>query len=90
MSPSAASLNDSLSTMTEILSKAQVIACSCGLASEAVVIMAGNLVRGSFVHLTFNLNTKIGNRCHFLIFQFFSSCIVDKHVLLTFFYPFPL
>ena len=32
-------------------------------------------VRGSFVHLIFNSKTKIENRCQFLIFQFFSSCV---------------
>ena len=79
MSPSAASLHDSLSTMTEILSKAQVIVWSCSLASEAVVIMAANLVRGSFVY--FNLNTKIGNPdVIFLFSNFFSSCIMGKHI----------
>ena len=37
-------------------------------------------VRGSFVHLIFNSETKIENGCQFLIFQFFSSCVMDKQV----------
>ena len=37
-------------------------------------------VRGSFVHLIFNSKLKIENRCQFLIFQFFSSCLMDKQV----------
>ena len=37
-------------------------------------------VRGSFVHLIFNSKLKIEDRCQFLIFHFFPSCIRDKHV----------
>ena len=38
------------------------------------------MIRGSFVHLIFNSKLKIENRCQFLIFQFFSSCVMDKQV----------
>ena len=73
--------------MTEILSKAQVIVWSCGLASEAVVIMAANLVRGSFVY--FNLNTKIGNPdVIFLFFNFFLP-VQWVNIFHNFFYRFP-
>ena len=37
-------------------------------------------VRGSFVYFIFSSKLKIENRCQFLIFQFFSSCNMDKHV----------
>ena len=58
MSASASSLNNSFSAMDEMLSEAQVIAWSCALASETVVIFLGNLL----TIVLFIFNKKLRNK----------------------------
>ena len=67
-------------------------ACWSFLSSEGIknIFVGPGRVRGSFVHLIFSSKTKIENRCQFLIFQFLSSCIMDKHVSKLFLPFFPV
>ena len=58
MSASTSSLNNSFSAMDEMLSEAQVIAWSCALASETVVIFLGNLL----TIVLFIFNKKLRNK----------------------------
>ena len=58
MSASTSSLNNSFSAMDEMLSEAQVIAWSCALASEIVVIFLGNLL----TIVLFIFNKKLRNK----------------------------
>ena len=58
MSASTSSLNNSFSAIDEMLSEAQVIAWSCALASETVVIFLGNLL----TIVLFIFNKKLRNK----------------------------
>ena len=58
MSASTSSLNNSFSAMDEMLSDAQVIAWSCAIASEIVVIFLGNLL----TIVLFIFNKKLRNK----------------------------
>ena len=58
MSASTSSLNNSFSAMDEMFSEAQVIAWSCALASETVVIFLGNLL----TIVLFIFNKKLRNK----------------------------
>ena len=58
MSASTSSLNNSFSAMDEMLSQAQVIAWSCALGSEAVVVFLGNLL----TIVLFTFNKKLRNK----------------------------
>ena len=75
MSASTSSLNNSFSAMVmdELLSKAQVIAWSCALASEAVVIVLGNLL--TIVLFTFNKKLRNKKSLYLVINMAFADLV---------------
>ncbi|CAH3155942.1 unnamed protein product, partial [Porites lobata] len=86
MSASTSSLNNSFSAMVmdELLSEAQVIAWSCALASEAVVIVLGNLL--TIVLFTFNRKLRNKKRLYLVINMAFADLVLGGASLPLFVY----
>ena len=84
MSASTSSLNNSFSAMDEMLSDAQVIAWSCALASEAVVIVLGNLL--TIVLFTFNRKLRNKKRLYLVINMAFADLVLGGASLPLFVY----
>ena len=86
MSASTSSLNNSSSAvvMDELLSEAQVIAWSCALASEAVVIVLGNLL--TIVLFTFNKKLRNKKRLYLVINMAFADLVLGGASLPLFVY----
>ena len=80
MSASTSSLNNSFSAMVmdELLSEAQVIAWSCALASEAVVIVLGNLL--TIVLFTFTKKLRNKKRLYLVINMAFADLVLGGQV----------
>ena len=84
MSASTSSLNNSFSAMDEMLSEAQVIAWSCALASEAVVIVLGNLL--TIVLFTFNKKLRNKKSLYLVINMAFADLVLGGASLPSFVY----
>ena len=86
ISASTSSLNNSFSAMVmdELLSEAQVIAWSCALASEAVVIVLGNLL--TIVLFTFNKKLRNKKRLYLVINMAFADLVLGGASLPLFVY----
>ena len=86
MSASTSSLNNSFSAMVmdELLSEAQVIAWSCALASEAVVIVLGNLL--TIVLFTFNKKLRNKKSLYLVINVAFADLVLGGASLPLFVY----
>ena len=82
MSASTSSLNNSFSAMDEMLSEAQVIAWSCALASEAVVIVLGNLL--TIVLFTFNKKLRNKKSLYLVINMAFADLVLGGASLPSF------
>ena len=70
--------------MDELLSEAQVIAWSCALASEAVVIVLGNLL--TIVLFTFNRKLRNKKRLYLVINMAFADLVLGGASLPLFVY----
>ena len=84
LSASTSPLNNSFSAMDEMLSEAQVIAWSCALASEAVVIVLGNLL--TIVLFTFNRKLRNKKRLYLVINMAFADLVLGGASLPLFVY----
>ena len=86
ISASTSSLNNSFSVMVkdELLSEAQVIAWSCALASEAVVIVLGNLL--TIVLFTFNRKLRNKKSLYLVINMAFADLVLGGASLPLFVY----
>ena len=84
MSASTSSVNNSFSAMDEMLSEAQVIAWSCALTSEAVVIVLGNLL--AIVLFTFNKKLRNKKNLYLVINMAFADLVLGGASLPLFVY----
>ena len=84
LSASTSPLNNSFSAMDEMLSEAQVIAWSCALASEAVVIFLGNLL--TIVLFTFNRKLRNKKRLYLVMNMAFADLVLGGASLPLFVY----
>ena len=84
LSASTSPLNNSFSAMDEMLSEAQVIAWSCALASEAVVIVLGNLL--TIVLFTFNRKLRNKKRLYLVMNMAFADLVLGGASLPLFVY----
>ena len=84
MSASTSSLNNSFSAMDEMLSEAQVVAWSCALASEAVVIVLENLL--TIVLFTFNKKLRNKKSLYLVINMAFADLVLGGASLPLFVY----
>ena len=84
MSASTSSLNNSFSAMDEMLSDAQVIAWSCALASEDVVIVLGNLL--TIVLFTFNRKLRSKKSLYLVMNMAFADLVWGGASLPSFVY----